>query len=246
MAVAAGDFNGDGRADVAAANAGSGNVSVLLNNGVWPAFNAPSVSIIGDPTITEGNTGTLNAVFTVTLSSASNQAVTVNYATADGTATRPAADYQLPRTGTLTIPAGQTSATIAVPVVGDRLAENSETFSLRLTDPTNAFIADGLGLATIVDNEPRISINNVSKSEGNGKTTTFTFTVRLVGRVRPGRDGQLRHRQRHRDGRQRLPGQDRQRDVRAGRDDQDDHDRGQRRQDQGVERDVLRGPLRPE
>jgi hypothetical protein len=40
-------------------------------------------------------------------------------------------------------------------------------------------IADGLGIATIVDNEPRISINNVSGSEGNGKTTSFTFTVRL-------------------------------------------------------------------
>jgi hypothetical protein len=83
----------------------------------------------------------------------------------------------------VTIPAGQTSATIAVPVVGDRLAENSETFSLRLTNPTNAFSADGLGVATIVDNEPRISINRVSKSEGNGngnaKTTAFTFTVSL-------------------------------------------------------------------
>jgi hypothetical protein len=176
MAVAAGDFNGDGRADVAAANAGSGNVSVLLNNGVWPALSAPSVSI-GDPTITEGNTGTLNAVFTVTLSAAASQAVTLNYATLDGTATA-GGDY-VAKTGTLTIPAGQTSATIAVSVVGDRLAENSETFSLRLTNPTNAFIGDGFGLATIVDNEPRISMNNVSKSEGNAKTTTFTFTVSL-------------------------------------------------------------------
>jgi hypothetical protein len=175
-AVATGDFNGDGRADAAAANAGSGNVSVLLNNGVWPAFNAPSVSI-GDPTITEGNTGTLNAVFTVTLSAASSQAVTVNYATADGDATA-GTDYQA-RSGQVTIPAGQTSATIAVPVIGDRIAENSEVFSLRLTNPTNAFIADGFGLATIVDNEPRISINNVSKAEGNAKTTTFTFTVSL-------------------------------------------------------------------
>jgi len=160
-------------------------VSVLLNNGVWPAFNSPSASI-GDPTITEGNTGTLNAVFTVTLSAASNQAVTLNYATADGTwgtSATAGIDYQT-RSGQITIPAGQTSATIAVPVVGDRLAEDSETFSLRLTDPTNAFIADGFGLATIVDNEPRISINSVSKSEGtgNGKnntTTTFTFTVSL-------------------------------------------------------------------
>ena len=180
MAVATGDFNGDGRADVAAANTGSGNVTVLLNNGVWPALSAPSASI-GDVTITEGNTGTLNAVFTVSLSAASNQAVTVNYATADGNAWNTATagtDYQV-GSGQVTIPAGQTSATITVPVNGDRLAENSETFFLRLTNPTNAFIADGLGIATIVDNEPRISIGNVSKSEGNAKTTTFTFTVSL-------------------------------------------------------------------
>jgi hypothetical protein len=180
MAVATGDFNGDGRADVAAANAGSGNVSVLLNNAVWPALNSASASI-GDVTITEGNTGTLNAVFTVTLSAASSQAVTVNYATADdtfGNTATAGTDYQT-RSGQITIPAGQTSATIAVPVVGDRLAENSETFFLRLTNPTNAFIADGLGIATIVDNEPRISVGNVSKSEGDRKTTTFSFTVSL-------------------------------------------------------------------
>ena len=179
-AVAAGDFNGDGRADVAAANAGSGNVSVLLNNGAWPAANAPSVSV-GDVTVTEGNTGTLNAVFTVTLSAASSQSVTVQYQTADGNAGTSATagtDYQA-RSGQITIPAGQTSATIAVPINGDRTAENSETFSLRLTDASNAFTADGFGLATILDNEPRISINSVVKSEGNGKSSTMTFTVTL-------------------------------------------------------------------
>jgi hypothetical protein len=176
IAVAAGDFNGDGRPDVAAANSGSGNVSVLLNNGVWPALNAPSVSV-GDVTLTEGNTGTLNAVFTVTLSAASSQDVVIHYATADGTATA-GADYQA-RSGQVTIPAGQTSATIAVPVTGDRSAENSETFSLRVTEMTNAFVADGVGVATILDNEPRISINSVTQSEGNGKSTSFTFTVRL-------------------------------------------------------------------
>jgi len=180
MAVAAGDFNGDGRADVAAANASSDNVSVLLNNGAWPALNAPSVSI-SDVTITEGNTGTLNAVFTVSIPAVSSQPVTVSYATADGYAGSTATagtDYQV-RSGQVTIPAGQTSATITVPVIGDRVAENSETFFVRLTNPTNSFIADALGIATIVDNEPRVSISNVSKSEGNAKTTTFSFTVRL-------------------------------------------------------------------
>lgn len=179
-AVAVGDFNGDGRPDVAAANAGSGTVSVLLNDGSWPALNTPSVSV-GDVTVTEGNDGTLNAVFSVTLSAIFDQDVTVSYATTDGdywnTATA-GSDYEA-RSGQVTIPAGQTSATVAIPVYGDRLVEDTETFFLRLTNPTNAFMADGLGIATILDNEPRISIDNVTKYEGNGKTTTFTFTVRL-------------------------------------------------------------------
>jgi hypothetical protein len=180
VAVAAGDFNGDGRADVAAANAGSGNVSVLLNNGAWPAANAPTLSV-GDITVTEGNTGTLNATFTVTLSAAFNQPVTVQYTTADGDLWNTAmagTDYQS-RSGQVTIPAGQTTATISIPVIGDRTGENAETFSLRLIDATNAYTGDGVGLATILDNEPRISINSVSKSEGNGKTSTLTFTVTL-------------------------------------------------------------------
>jgi hypothetical protein len=137
---------------------------------------------VSDVTITEGNFGAVNAVFNVTLSAVFNRDVIVRYATADDnswSAATAGTDYQS-RSGQVTIPAGQTSATIAVPIYGDRLSENSETFIVRLNDPTNAFIADGQGIATIVDNEPRISINNVTKSEGNGKKTTlYTFTVTL-------------------------------------------------------------------
>ena len=57
MAVAVGDFNGDGRPDAATANAGSNKVSVLLNDGNWPGQTAPRLRI-GDVTVTEGNTGT--------------------------------------------------------------------------------------------------------------------------------------------------------------------------------------------
>src|SRR5262249_16834100 len=67
-AVTAGDFNGDGRPDVAVAIWGAGNVvSVLLNDGAWPAPGAPVLSIKG-VSVTEGNSGTTSAVFTVTLS----------------------------------------------------------------------------------------------------------------------------------------------------------------------------------
>jgi Calx-beta domain len=129
-------------------------------------------------TVTEGNTGTVSATLTVSLSVACGEAVTVNYATADGSATA-GSDYQA-ASGTLTIPAGQTTGTITVLVNGDRLAEANETFFVNLSSPTNATIADGQGVGTIMDDEPRISISDVSKKEGRrGQTTLFTFTVTL-------------------------------------------------------------------
>src|SRR5262249_46164961 len=67
-----------------------------------------------------------------------------------------------------------------VAVNGDRLAEPNETFVVNLSGPVNATIFHGQGVGTIVDDEPRISISDVSKAEGNrGQTTLFTFTVTL-------------------------------------------------------------------
>jgi hypothetical protein len=173
---AVGDFNGDGRADVAVSNATSNTVSVLLNDGAW-SLNAPRLQI-GDVALTEGNAGTVSATFTVTLSAASTDTITVAYATGNGTATA-GSDYQA-TSGTLTFSPGQTSKTITVLVNGDRLPEPNETFVVNLSSPTNATIADGQGVGTILDDEPRISITDVSKSEGKkNQTTQFTFTVTL-------------------------------------------------------------------
>jgi Calx-beta domain/FG-GAP-like repeat len=175
-AVVLGDFNGDGWLDAATANDGD-NVSVLINDQSWPPANVPSVSI-NDVTVTEGNTGTVNATFTLTLSAASNVDVTAHYATADGTATV-GSDYTA-TSGTVTIPAGQTTRTIAVAVKGDRLPEPSETFAVNLSTPTNATIADAQAICTILDNEPRISISDVAIKEGKqNQTTQFTFIVTL-------------------------------------------------------------------
>jgi hypothetical protein len=173
--VAVGDFNGDGRPDVAASNAGSGTVSVLLNDGDWSP-NTPRLQI-GDVTVNEGNTGTTNAVFTVTLSRASDQAVTVAYATGGGGATA-GSDYRA-ASGTVTFAPGETSKTITVLVIGDRLPEPTETFAVNLSNPTNATITDGQGVGTILDDEPRISIGDVSKLEGKNGKTSFVFTVTL-------------------------------------------------------------------
>lgn len=137
----------------------------------------PLVSI-GDVSVTEGHTGTRTAAFTVTLSAASGEPVTVAFATADGTATA-GGDYQA-AFGTLTFAPGETTKTVSVPVIGDRLGEPSETFLVNLSGATGgAVVTDGQGVGTIVDDEPRISIGDVAKKEGNGGTTLFAFTVTL-------------------------------------------------------------------
>jgi len=125
------DFNGDGRMDLASAG------SLLLNDGIWPALDAPSITI-DDVTVTEGNIGTTGAVFTVSLSAAYGQTVSVHYGTAPGSATDADGDYQAAY-GTLTFAPGETSKNVSVLVNGDRLYEDSESFNVKLRDPTNAF-----------------------------------------------------------------------------------------------------------
>jgi chitinase len=138
----------------------------------------PSIRI-NDVTVTEGDTGSTNAVFNVTLSQAFSQSVTVRWATANGSAAS-GSDYRA-ASGTLTFAAGETSKSISVAVLGDFRAEATETFSVRLSSPTNATIADGTGVATILDTDipPTIGISDVALAEGNAGQTLATFTVSL-------------------------------------------------------------------
>jgi hypothetical protein len=103
----------------------------------------------------------VNAVFTVTLSAASGQAVTVAYATADQTAT--SNDYTA-TTGTLTFAAGTTTQTITVAVTGDTLDEASETFLVNLSNATNATLADSQAVGTITDNDTEKETGTASLS----------------------------------------------------------------------------------
>ena len=138
----------------------------------------PTLSV-NNVTVTEGDSGTVNAVFTVTLAQASGLAVSVDYATANGTATTPA-DYTA-ASGTLTFAAGQTTKTVTVLVNGDTLDEANETFFVNLSNPSNATIADGQGVGTITDDDPppTLTINDVSVIEGDTGTVVATFTVSL-------------------------------------------------------------------
>lgn len=112
---------------------------------------APSLSI-DDVTVTEGDPpGTADVQLTVSLSAASGRTVTAAWATADGTATAP--DDYASASGTLSLPPGQTSDTITISLQKDDLAEDDETFTLELSSPGNATLADGSGLATILDDD---------------------------------------------------------------------------------------------
>ena len=99
-------------------------------------FDGPAAASlsINDVTLDEGNSGSKNATFTVALSVALGQAVTVNYATANGTATA-GSDYTT-ASGTLTFAAGETTKTLAVGVIGDTAIENDETFTVTLSGAT--------------------------------------------------------------------------------------------------------------
>lgn len=107
---------------------------------------------IGDVSATEANSGTKSFSFPVTLQSAATQEVTVTFNTQDGTALAPANDY-VSASGTVSIPAGQTSAQIVVQVNGDTTEETDETFFVRLTAATNASILDGQGTGTILNDD---------------------------------------------------------------------------------------------
>jgi hypothetical protein len=108
---------------------------------------SPSLTV-NDVAVSEGSG---HAAFTVSLSGPSPTVVTVEYATADGTA-QAGGDYTA-TSGTLTIPVGDTIATVSVPITDDALYEGDETFSLNLSNATNATISDSEGTGTILNDD---------------------------------------------------------------------------------------------
>ncbi|MEH2239058.1 Calx-beta domain-containing protein [Nostoc sp.] len=163
---------------------GATNSTIADNLGVATIINddsQPTISI-SDVSVTEGNTSTTtNANFTITLSNPSYQQVSVNYNTSDGTAQVADSDYNS-ALGTIIFAPGETSKTLSIGVIGDNKFETNEAFSVNLLGATNATIADNLGVATIIDddNQPTISISDVSVTEGNTSTTTnANFTISL-------------------------------------------------------------------
>jgi hypothetical protein len=142
----------------------------------------PSLSI-SNLTVTEGDTGTQDANFTVRLSEASTQAVTVEFATEDDTA-KAGEDYET-QTGMITFATGELEKTISVKVNGDRLQESTESFKVNLANANKALISQGTGIGTILDNDNvtpvllSLSIADVTVTEGDDGTQTANLAVRL-------------------------------------------------------------------
>jgi hypothetical protein len=149
--VTVADFNGDSRPDAAAT--GWNNVSVLLNDGDWAVQTTPPRITINDVTKAEGkNRSTTSFTFTVSLSAAYNQPVTVSYRTVNGTATA-SSDYTS-RSGTITYAPGQTTQTITIQVKGDKKREANETFYLDLFGlSSNALFTRNRGIGTILNDD---------------------------------------------------------------------------------------------
>ena len=135
--------------------------------------------IISNATVRETDTGFTSALFIVRLSAVSAGPVSVQFATAGLLAT---ADVDFKSaSGTLEFPPGITEGSFAVEVIGDLVAEVTETFTVTLSRATGAMIIGGVGTGTILDNDivPMVSVADASVLEGNGGSSAMVFTVRL-------------------------------------------------------------------
>ena len=209
-----GDLDGNGTNDLAAGQQGiswtywswnpdSGDTGGILAND-WKTVNTAKVDPLKAvqfqfPAVaaTGGTIATTPLTFTASLSAASQQPVTVSYATADGTALV-GSDYTA-ATGTLTFAPGETQKTVTVLVTRDTTAETNETMTLRLSTPTNATLTKAAATGTILDDDtaptapttpttptppptpalPTLSVSSARVNEGNTGTTLLPFTVRL-------------------------------------------------------------------
>ena len=159
----------------------NGNISPSAGTAVGTIRNddtEPGLSI-ADARIEETQSGAQTLNFRVTLSARSGRSVTVDYGTEDDTATA-GTDYTATR-GTLTLAAGTSSGVIGVPIIGDEIHEGDESFTVVLSNPSNASLVDDTAMGTIQDNEqrPHLAIGNARLTEGNSGVANMTFTVRL-------------------------------------------------------------------
>ena len=131
---------------------------------------------VSDATASEEDDSTID--FVVTLSPASDETVSVNYATSDGTAT--AGDDYTAKNGSLTFNAGETSKTIQVSIIDDTVDDDNETLTVTLSNASGAEISDGQATGTITDGDTETSPLTAGfhdLPDSHDGSTAFTFRV---------------------------------------------------------------------
>ncbi len=150
---------------------------------VWVDFAATGSSSTGGVHVTEGNSGTTDALVPVNLSAPSTQTVTVDYTTVDGTATAADNDY-IPITGTLTFAPGDITKNIVVKVVGDTIYEYDEQFTVVISNPVNAALISfaATGTIDIVNDDAVVPLAITTTALPDGVTgTPYSFQLMATG-----------------------------------------------------------------
>jgi hypothetical protein len=160
------------------------NVRLFHHNGMQKLATSGTVVTASTPTLqindvsaAEGNSGSKVFTFTVTASPVNpSQTITVNYATANGSASTGDNDY-VAASGTLTFAPSAATQTINVTVHGDTVPEHNETFFVNLSNPVNAVIGDGQGLGTITTEEvPIPTVTVAATTAAPGATINFSVS----------------------------------------------------------------------
>ena len=199
----------------------------------------PQLSI-GDAAAVEGDA----VEFTVTLTGTTNQDVTVDFQTADGTA-RAGSDYDQ-RSGTLTFTPGDRTRTISVPTIEDDIREEDETFLVTLTNPGGATLADDTATGDHHRRRRHRAAGAVHRRRRTGDRRGYRAVRGDAERRQPaGRHRRLRHGRRHRGRERRLHRGDRHPQLPAGREDQDHPGDHPRRRRAGIGRALHRLPRQP-
>ncbi len=156
----------------------SAAVGAILNDDGLTASVSDVVGIEPDSGVTN------TVVFDVTLSQVHSNSVNISYALLNGEAILGSDFYGT--NGVVIIAPGSTNATVSIDIIGDDMVEADETFSLVLTSILNdsgfseGTLADGTGIATIQDNEPRFLFSDLSITEGDSQVVTGNLDVNLT------------------------------------------------------------------
>jgi predicted extracellular nuclease len=154
-----------------------GGVTISDDTGAGTITNddSPPVVSIGDSSVVEGADGVSYLVFTLTLDHSSTSTVTVDFATADGSATA-GSDY-VGHSGQVSFAPGETSQTVSIPIIGDTDIEANETFTVTLTNPVNGSVGDDSATGTITNDDGSAYYSLASGSFTQDWTNTGLITT---------------------------------------------------------------------